>query len=75
MKLAQAADFAGLLAWRRFASRERNSQPAGLQPSRSQKLQWRASKKFALQSRGGDGFAPSSRARSPRLMWRGWARC
>src|SRR5579859_5180922 len=45
-------------------------------PSRSGNwLQWLASTTFALQSRGGDGVAPSSRARSPRLVWRGRARC
>ena len=38
-------------------------------------LQWHTSEKSALQSRGGDGFAPSSRARSPRLVQRGEARC
>src|SRR5579862_8456103 len=37
--------------------------------------QWLASTTFALQSRGGDGVTPSSRARSPRLMGRGKARC
>jgi hypothetical protein len=44
-------------------------------PSRGENWpQWLASTTFALQSRGGDGVAPSSRARSPRLKWRGRAR-
>jgi hypothetical protein len=44
-------------------------------PSRSGVwLQWLASGTSALQSRGGDGVAPSSRARSLRLRWRGKAR-
>src|SRR5215469_5321434 len=41
----------GLLAWRTSAAR----------PSRPGSGQWRARKISALQSRGGDGFTPSSR--------------
>ena len=91
-RLARAADFAGLLAWRKGTQRRAGRlKPAATSgqskvwplhfrvhslPSRGGKWpQWLASTTFALQSRGGDGVAPSSRARSPRLMWRGKARC
>jgi hypothetical protein len=92
-RLARAADFAGLLAWRRGTRNglaggslplpladlkfgHYNARRVRLLPSRSEeRLQWHASTTFALQSRGGDGVAPSSRARSPRLMGRGKARC
>jgi len=114
-RLTRAADFAGLLAWRkgtlnalavaaeitkyflqglkpnygrRFTlglkpqppkeepSCETKPKRVHSLPSRSRNWpQWLASTTFALQSRGGDGVAPSSRARSPRLMGRGRARC
>ena len=53
---------------------EKNSKVHSLPSRNENELQWLASRTFALQSRGGDGVAPSSRARSPRLLWRGAAR-
>jgi hypothetical protein len=73
MEIARAADFAGLLAWRQSLTMNFAQQAGGLPAVPS--LQWLTRKMSALQSRGGDGVAPSSRARSPRLVWRGKARC
>lgn len=74
MGLAPVADFAGLLAWRERAldGVSLNQETSELAwsalaafPQRDG-LQWPTNEIPALQSRGGDGVAPSSRARSPR---------
>src|SRR5713101_5857846 len=63
-----AADSAGLLAWRHNqTARPSRSDASALQHRLEQ---WPALDYFsALQSRGGDGFSPSSRARSLRLIF------
>src|ERR1700741_5290031 len=73
-RIAQAADFAGLLAWRGFAADERIVDSGHAAFPRQALPQWQASEKSALQSRGGAGFTPSSRARGLRWGWRGGAR-
>jgi len=49
--------------------------PSHRDAPKSETRQWMRASESALQSRGGDGFAPSSRARGLRWLWRGGAHC
>jgi len=73
-----SARFPGLAAclawssWSKMPQHQRGLPIASLEsqlPATQNQRQWRALKISALQSRGGDGFSPSSRARSLGWLW------